>query len=106
MEPKGVLLHGYSQKQLLPLLEKETLFSFEFDWLHFGPRGVTIVEVAMCKGEGWSMINFQLLGQGNFSCHLNALQRKVSQAAACDGNYYQIPQEYIESNPPPGVLPI
>ena len=30
----------------------------------------------------------------------------VSQAAACDGNYYQIPQEYVESNPPPGVLPI
>ena len=32
--------------------------------------------------------------------------RGVSLAAACDGNYYQIPQEYIESNPPPGVLPI
>ena len=30
----------------------------------------------------------------------------LSQAAACDGNYYQIPQEYVESNPPPGVLPI
>ena len=32
--------------------------------------------------------------------------RGVSQAAACDGNYYQIPQENAESNPPPGVLPI
>ena len=32
--------------------------------------------------------------------------RGVSQAAACDGNYYQIPEEYVESNPQPGVLPI
>ena len=32
--------------------------------------------------------------------------RGVSQAAACDGNYYQIPQENAESNPPPEVLPI
>ena len=30
----------------------------------------------------------------------------LSQAAACDGNYYQIPQENAESNPPPEVLPI
>ena len=32
--------------------------------------------------------------------------RGVSQAAACDGNYYQIPQECVESNPQPGVLTI
>ena len=32
--------------------------------------------------------------------------RGVSQAAACDGNYYQIPEECVESNPQPGVLPI
>ena len=30
----------------------------------------------------------------------------VSQAAACDGNYYQIPSVDDLSNPPPGVLPI
>ena len=41
--------------------------------------------------------------------HVGVLDRipwRLSQAAACDGNYYQIPQEYAESNPPPGVLPI
>ena len=30
----------------------------------------------------------------------------VSQAAACDGNYYQILVEGDNTNPPPGVLPI
>ena len=30
----------------------------------------------------------------------------VSQAAACEGNYYQIPQQYAEINAPRGVLPI
>ena len=32
--------------------------------------------------------------------------RGVSQAAACDGNYYQILVEGDNTNPPPGVLPI
>ena len=32
--------------------------------------------------------------------------REVSQATACDGNYYQIPQEHSRINPLPGVLPI
>ena len=30
----------------------------------------------------------------------------VSQAAACDGNYYKIPSVDDLSNPPPGVLHI
>ena len=30
----------------------------------------------------------------------------VSQAAACDGNYYQILIKGDNTNPPPGVLPI
>ena len=41
-----------------------------------------------------------------FSITILVLKSALSQAAACDGNYYQIPQEYEESNPPPGVLPI
>ena len=32
--------------------------------------------------------------------------RGVSQAAACDGNYYQILIEGDNTNPLPGVLPI
>ena len=32
--------------------------------------------------------------------------RGVSQAAACDGNYYQILVDGDNTNPPPGVLPI
>ena len=32
--------------------------------------------------------------------------RGVSQAAACDGNYYEILLEGDNTNPPPGVLPI
>ena len=32
--------------------------------------------------------------------------RRVSQAATCDGNYYQILLEGDNTNPPPGVLPI
>ena len=32
--------------------------------------------------------------------------RGVSQAAACDGNYYQILVEGDNTNPPPGVLSI
>ena len=31
---------------------------------------------------------------------------ELSQAAACDGNFYQITLEGDNSNPPPGVLPI
>ena len=34
------------------------------------------------------------------------IPRGVSQAAACDGNPYQITLEGYNSNPPPGVLPI
>ena len=34
------------------------------------------------------------------------IPRGVSQAAACDGNFYQITLERDNSNPPPGVLPI
>ena len=34
------------------------------------------------------------------------IPRGVSQAAACDGNFYQITLEGDNSNPPPGVLPI
>ena len=32
--------------------------------------------------------------------------RGLSQAAACDGNYYQIPEDGNNMNPMPGVLPI
>ena len=32
--------------------------------------------------------------------------RGLSQAAACDGNYYQIPEDGNNTNPMPGVLPI
>ena len=46
--PKGLLLHSYSMKELAPLLETENLFSFEFDWIYFSPERVAIVEVAMC----------------------------------------------------------
>ena len=35
-----------------------------------------------------------------------SVHRGVSQAPACDGNYYQTPQEYSETNPLPGVLPV
>ena len=31
---------------------------------------------------------------------------ELSQAAACDGNLYQITFEGDNTNPPPGVLPI
>ena len=34
------------------------------------------------------------------------IPRGVSQADACDGNFYQITSEGDNSNPPPGVLPI
>ena len=34
------------------------------------------------------------------------IPRGLSQAAACDGNFYQITLEGDNSNPPPGVLPI
>ena len=34
------------------------------------------------------------------------IPREVSQAGACDGNYYQTPHEYAENNLQPGVLPI
>ena len=33
-------------------------------------------------------------------------EKQVSQAAACDGNYYQILVDGDNTNPPPGVLPI
>ena len=30
----GVLMHSYNQDKLMPLLENENVFSFEFDWLY------------------------------------------------------------------------
>ena len=52
------------------------------------------------------------LSRENFKVTQKTRQRQwdggweVSQAAACDGNFYQIPQEQAEINPPPGALPI
>ena len=47
--PKGVLMHSYGQGELLPLLQNENIFSFEFDWLFWMSDKVIIFEVAMGK---------------------------------------------------------
>ena len=49
---KGVLMHSYSQDQLLPLLENENIFSFEFDWMYWSANKVLLFEVSMGKKIG------------------------------------------------------
>ena len=49
LNPKGVLMHSYSQDNLAPLLENENLFSFEFDWLFWMEDKLLVFEVSMGK---------------------------------------------------------
>ena len=51
-DPKGLLMHGYSQNELKPLLINDQFFSFEFDWLYFSSQSVTLVEVTICEDPG------------------------------------------------------
>ena len=51
-DPKGLLMHGYSQNELKPLLINDQFFSFEFDWLYFSSQSVTLVEVTVCEDPG------------------------------------------------------
>ena len=49
---KGVLMHSYSRDQLLPLVENENIFNFEFDWLYWSENKILLFEVSMGKKIG------------------------------------------------------
>ena len=46
---KGLLMHSFSQKELLPVLQNRNIFSFEFDWLFWMEDKLIVFEVAMSK---------------------------------------------------------
>ena len=46
---QGLLMHSFSQKELLQILQNRNLFSFEFDWLFWMNDKLIVFEVAMGK---------------------------------------------------------
>ena len=45
--PTGLLMHSFSQKELLPILQNRNIFSFQFDWLFWMEDKLIVFEVAM-----------------------------------------------------------